>query len=84
MKSSLHPLLPFLFRNFFEPITCKSEEVRAFITFYNAIDGKLEHENFHFYGDNAKRVRDIIFGLNMKQDKATVIDLIEKKWQEGV
>ena len=72
------------FQEIFEPITCKSEEVRAFITFYNAIDGKLEHENFRFYGDNAKRVRDIIFGLNMKQDKATVIDFIEQKWQEGV
>ena len=67
------------FQEFFEPITCKSEEVRAFITFYNAIDGKLEHEDFRFYGDNAKRVRDIIFGLNMKQDKVTVIDFIEKK-----
>lgn len=67
------------FQEFFEPITCKSEEVRAFITFYNAIDGKLEHEDFRFYGDNAKRVRDIVFGLNMKQNKVTVIDLIEKK-----
>ena len=67
------------FQEFFAPITCQSEEVRAFITFYNVIDGKLEHEDFRFYGDNAKRVRDIIFGLNMKQDKATVIDLIEKK-----
>lgn len=67
------------FQEFFAPITCKSEEVRAFITFYNVIDGKLEHEDFRFYGDNIKRVRDIIFGLNMKQDKATVIDLIEKK-----
>lgn len=67
------------FQEFFAPITCKSEEVRVFITFYNVIDGKLEHEDFRFYGDNAKRVRDIIFCLNMKQDKATVIDLIEKK-----
>lgn len=67
------------FQEFFAPITCQSEEVRAFITFYNTVDGKLEHEDFRFYGDNAKRVRDIVFGLNMKQDKATVIDLIEKK-----
>lgn len=67
------------FQEFFEPITCKPEEIRAFITFYNVIDGKLEHEDFRFYDDNAKRIRDIIFGLNMKQDKATVIDLIEKK-----
>ena len=67
------------FQEFFAPITCESEEVRAFITFYNVIDGKLEHEDFRFYGDNAKRVRDFVFGLNMKQDKATVIDLIEKK-----
>ena len=66
-------------QEFFAPITCQSEEVRAFITFYNTVDGKLEHEDFRFYGDNAKRVRDIVFGLNMKQDKATVIDLIEKK-----
>lgn len=67
------------FQEFFAPVTCQSEEVRAFITFYNTIDGKLEHEDFHFYGDNVKRVKDIIFGLDMKQDKATVIDLIEKK-----
>lgn len=67
------------FQEFFVPITCQSEEVRCFVTFYNTIDGKLEHEDFRFYGDNAKRIKDIVFGLNMKQDKATVIDLIEKK-----
>lgn len=67
------------FQEFFAPITCQSEEVRCFVTFYNTIDGKLEHEDFRFYGDNAKRVKDIVFNLNMKQDKATVIDLIEKK-----
>ena len=67
------------FQEFFEPITCKSEEVRAFITFYNTIDGKLEHEDFRFNAENAKRIRDIISVLHMKQDKTTVIDLIEKK-----
>lgn len=67
------------FQEFFEPITCKSEEVRCFVAFYNTVDGKLEHENFCFYGENAKRIKDLIFGLNMKPDKATVIDLIKKK-----
>lgn len=67
------------FQEFFAPITCKSEEIRGFITFYNTVNRKLEHENFRFYGDNAKRIKDLIFGLNMKQDKAAVIDLIEKK-----
>lgn len=67
------------FQEFFAPITCQSEEVRCFVTFYNTVDEKFEHEDFRFYGDNAKRVKDIVFGLNMKQDKATVIDLIEKK-----
>lgn len=67
------------FQEFFAPITCKSKEVRGFITFYNTVDGKLEHENFRFYDDNANRIKDLIFGLNMEQDKATVIDLIEKK-----
>lgn len=67
------------FQEFFAPVTCQSEEVRAFITFYNVVDGKLEHEDFRFYGDNAKGVKDIVFGLNMRQDKETVIDLIEKK-----
>lgn len=65
------------FQEFFAPITCQSEEVRAFITFYNTVDGK--YEVFRFYGDNAKRIKDIIFALHMRQDKATVIDLIEKK-----
>lgn len=67
------------FQEFFAPVTCQSEEVRAFITFYNTVDGKLEHEDFRFNTENAKRIRDIISVLHMKQDKATVIDLIEKK-----
>lgn len=67
------------FQEFYEPITYKLEEIRAFVTFFNTVDGKLEYEDFRFFEDKAKRIKDLIFNLNMKQNKAKVIDLIEKK-----
>lgn len=67
------------FREYFSPITYESEELNVYITFYNEFDGKLEYEKFHFQTGKAERVRDLLFILNMKQDKATVIHLIEKK-----
>ncbi len=67
------------FQEFFEPVTCESEDLRAFIVFHHIVNGKFEHEGFRFNGENAKKVRDVVLGLNMKQDKATVIDLLEKK-----
>lgn len=67
------------FREHFEPITYETQELKAYITFFRIVDGELDHENLHFNTENAKRIRDLIFILNMKQDKETVINFIEKQ-----
>jgi len=68
------------FTEYFERITCKPEKLVAEAIFFNFVGEKLEHENFRFEGDEAKKIRDVIvYILGMRQDKSAIITLLEKQ-----
>ncbi len=73
----------FDFQEFFESITCKSEELKLTIYFWNVENGKPEIVRFK--GIKAKEMRDfLIFGCgNVKQDGNSLMRLLERKIARG-
>lgn len=68
------------FLEYFEPITCELKKIVALIVFSVPFNRRFKHYSYPFENENAKKIKNfLIFDLNMKQDKANVIDLIEKK-----
>ena len=68
------------FTEYFEDVTCKPEKLVAEAIFFNIVDEKLEHENYRFEDDEAKKIRDVMVHiLGMRQDKSAIISLLEKQ-----
>lgn len=71
------------FQEFFEPITCRREELRLSVQFWK--NGESKPEIVRFTGENAEKVRTFLLYNcgNMEQDGTSLLNLLEKKSQKG-
>ena len=77
-----------LFQEFFQPITCKSEDLNVHIGIYKRIEtpngSKVIRDDMRFEGDSARQIKDFLVICGCQQDNDTLIDLIQKKLNEVI
>lgn len=71
------------FQEFFEPITCRREELRLSVQFWK--NGESKPVIVRFTGENAEKAMTFLLCCcgNMKQDGTSLLNLLEKKSQKG-
>ena len=68
-----------VFHDYYNEVTCESEKLIAYVTFSNYSNGQRKNERFCYQDEKAIELRDHVWILGMRQDKSTIITLLEKQ-----
>lgn len=71
------------FQEFYEPESLEIEELRSNVSLLKiSAEGPLNWECFYFTNENAEKLRNEILRLNIKQDKKSLVTILEKEFEE--
>lgn len=65
------------FQEFFEPIICKREELKCFVTLFVNKDNSFAHENLVLKEETASKLQSLLFRLGCKQESSQLIRLLK-------
>ena len=65
------------FQEFFEPFTCKREELKCFVTLFVNKNSSFTHENLVLKEEAASKLQSLLFRLGCKQESSKLIKLLK-------